>query len=254
LLTLLTKLKEIQTFLNGLPLSNQIFIFEMESILKKMRVEVNSNLYLKEPFSSDLGSLIVSEGTKMIQDMGIEVFTFKKLAQQIGSTEAAIYRYFENKHMLLLYLSAWYWAWMEHNLVFATSNIKDPFERLSVAIKLIVDGPICLENEFLDPKLLRKLVINESIKGYLTKSVDAEHESGIFAQVYRFGERISAIIKEISPTYSFPKTLVFTVMESSLLQSFNSLHLPGMTEVRHDGTERFQFFHQLVLKAISDGK
>ncbi len=254
MLTLLTKLKEIQTFLNGLPLSNQIFVFEMESILKKMRVEVNSNLYLKEPFSSDLGSLIVSEGTKMIQDMGIEVFTFKKLAQQIGSTEAAIYRYFENKHMLLLYLSAWYWAWMEHNLVFATSNIKDPFERLSVAIKLIVDGPICLENEFLDPKLLRKLVINESIKGYLTKSVDAEHESGIFAQVYRFGERISSIIKEISPTYLFPKTLVFTVMESSLLQSFNSLHLPGMTEVRHDGTERFQFFHQLVLKAISDGK
>lgn len=224
----------------------------MESILKKMRVEVNSNLYLKEPFSSDLGSLIVSEGTKMIQDMGIEVFTFKKLAQQIGSTEAAIYRYFENKHMLLLYLSAWYWAWMEHNLVFATSNIKDPFERLSVAIKLMVDGPICLENEFVDPKLLRKLVINESIKGYLTKSVDAEHESGIFAQVYRFGERISAIIKEINPSYGFPKTLAFTVMESSLLQFFNSLHLPGMTEARHEGTERFQFFHQLVLKAISN--
>lgn len=224
----------------------------MESILKKMRVEVNSNLYLKEPFSSDLGSLIVSEGTMMIQDMGIEVFTFKKLAQQIGSTEAAIYRYFENKHMLLLYLSAWYWAWMEHNLVFATSNIKDPFERLSVAVKLIVDGPICLENEFVDPKLLRKLVINESIKGYLTKTVDAEHESGIFAQVYRFGERISSIIKEINPSYGFPKTLVFTVMESSLLQSFNSLHLPGMTEARYEGTERFQFFHQLVLKAISN--
>lgn len=225
----------------------------MESILKKMRVEVNSNLYLKEPFSSDLGALIVSEGTVMIQDLGIEVFTFKKLAQQIGSTEAAIYRYFENKHMLLLYLNAWYWAWMEHNLVFATSNIKDPLERLKMAVRLMVDGPICLENEFLNPRLLRKLVVNESIKGYLTKTVDAEHESGIFAQVYRFGERISHIIKEINPNYEFPKTLVFTVMESSLLQSFNSLHLPGMTEAKHEGTERFQFFHQLVLKAISNG-
>ncbi|MFN3999399.1 TetR/AcrR family transcriptional regulator [Algoriphagus sp.] len=224
----------------------------MESILKKMRVEVNSNLYLKEPFSSDLGSLIVSEGTQMIQDMGIEIFTFKKLAQQIGSTEAAIYRYFENKHMLLLYLSAWYWAWMEHNLVFATSNIKDPYVRLGVAVQLMVYGPSCLENEYLDPKLLRKLVVNESIKGYLTKSVDAEHESGIFAQVYRFGERISSIIREINPSYEFPKTLVSTVMESSLLQSFNSLHLPGMTDAGHEGTERFQFFHQLVLKAISN--
>ncbi|SDA51434.1 transcriptional regulator, TetR family [Algoriphagus alkaliphilus] len=226
----------------------------MESILKKMRVEVNSNLYIKEPFSSDLGALLISEGTQMIQELGIELFTFKKLAQQIGSTEAAIYRYFENKHMLLLYLNAWYWAWMEHNLAFATSNIKDPFERLAIAIRLMVDGPICLENKFLDPKLLRKLVINESIKGYLTKSVDVEHESGIFAQVYRFGERISSIIKEINPSYEFPKTLVSTVMESSLLHSFNSIHLPGMTDARHDGSAQLQFFHQLVIKAISNAK
>lgn len=217
-----------------------------------MRVEVHSNLYLKDPFSSELGTLIVKEGTKMILELGMEVFTFKKLAQQIGSTEAAIYRYFENKHTLLLYLNAWCWAWMEHNLVFATSNIKDPYERLGMAIRLLVDGPICLENVFLDPKLLWKLVINESIKGYLTKSVDAEHESGIFAQVYRFGERISAIIMEINPSYKFPKTLVSTVMESSLLHSFNSLHLPGMTDARHQGTERYQFFHQLVIKAISN--
>lgn len=141
---------------------------------------------------------------------------------------------------------------MEHNLVFATSNIKDPSERLGIGVRLMVDGPIYLENEFLDPKLLRKLVINESIKGYLTKSVDLEHESGIFAQVYRFGERLASIIREINPEYKFPKTLVSTVMESSLLQSFNSVHLPGMTETKQEGTERYQFFHQLVFKAISN--
>lgn len=224
----------------------------MEAILKKIRVEVSPNLYFKDPFSSELGVLIVREGTQMIQEIGMELFTFKKLAQRIGSTEAAIYRYFENKHMLLLYLCAWYWAWMEHNLVFTTSNIKDPSERLGIGIRLMVDGPLYLENEFLDPKLLRNLVINESIKGYLTKTVDLEHESGIFAQVYRFGERLSNIIQEINPLYKFPKTLVSTVMESSLLQSFNSLHLPGMTETKHEGSERYQFFHQLVFKAISN--
>lgn len=223
----------------------------MEAILRKIRVDVSPKLYFKEPFSSDLGELIVREGTQMIQEIGIELFTFKKLAHRIGSTEAAIYRYFENKHMLLLYLNAWYWAWMEHNLVFATTNIKEPDERLGIGIRLMVDGPVYLENEFLDPKLLRKLVVNESIKGYLTKSVDLEHESGIFAQVYRFGERLAAIIQEINPLYAFPKTLVSTVMESSLLQSFNSLHLPGMTETKHEGSERYQFFHQLVFKAIS---
>ncbi|GAB2485969.1 MAG: TetR/AcrR family transcriptional regulator [Cytophagales bacterium] len=224
----------------------------MESILKKIRVDVNSNLYQKDPFSSELGVSIVREATRLIQELGMENFTFKKLASKIGSTEAAIYRYFENKHMLLLYLNAWYWAWMEHNLVFATANLIDPEERLGVAIRLMVDGPLYRENDFLDPKQLHLLVVNESLKGYLTKTVDNEHESGIFAQVYKFGERISAIIQEINPTYQFPKTLVSTVMESSLLQNFNSRHLPGMTEAKPEGGERLNFFKELVVKTISN--
>lgn len=214
-------------------------------------MDVSSSLYLKEPFSSELGVMIVREGSRMIQDLGLEQFTFKKLANQIGSTEAAIYRYFENKHKLLLYLNAWYWAWLEHNLVFATANLINPEERLSVALRLMVDGPIYRQNDFLDPDSLRNIVVNESLKGYMTKEVDDEHESGIFSQVYKFSERIEAIIKEINPDYLFPKTLVSTIMESSLLQSFNSQHLPGMTEAKPNTGERYQFFHQLVTKAIS---
>ncbi len=226
----------------------------MESILRKIRVDVNPRLYFKEPFSSDLGILIVKEGAELIQEFGLELFTFKKLAQKIGSTEAAIYRYFENKHMLLLYLSAWYWAWMEHNLVFSTTNIQDPSDRLEIGVRLLVDGPCYLENEFLDPKLLRSLVINESIKGYLTKTVDMEHESGVFDQVYSFSERLASIVSEVNPDYEFPKTLISTVMEASLLQSFNSLHLPKMTEVTSEGSERYRFFYQLVFKALSNGR
>ncbi|WP_026952710.1 TetR/AcrR family transcriptional regulator [Algoriphagus mannitolivorans] len=223
----------------------------MESLLKKVRIEVNPNLYLKDPFSSELGYSIVQVGMKMIRELGMENFTFKKLATEINGSEPGIYRYFENKHMLLLYLNAWYWGWMEHNLVYATANLHDPEERLGVAIRLMVDGPIYRQNEFLDPNQLHQLVINESLKGYLTKTVDTEHESGIFAQVYKFGERISSIIHEINPTYKFPKTLVSTVMESSLLQKFNSAHLPGMTETALDTNEQFNFFHQLVVKTIS---
>ncbi len=226
----------------------------MEAILRKSKVDVSGNLYLKEPFTSDLGAEIVREGCKMIQELGMEHFTFKKLANIIGSTEAAIYRYFENKHKLLLYLTAWYWGWMEINLVYATANLNDPEKRLAVAIRLMVEGPIFTQNEYLNPIVLRTLVVNESLKGYLTKAVDDEHESGIFAQVYKFGERISSIIQEINPNYEYPKTLVFTVMESSLLQSFNSKHLPGMTEKALDSSGRYQFFHQLVINAISNEK
>jgi AcrR family transcriptional regulator len=222
----------------------------MESILKKIRVEVNSNLFLKDPFSSELGVLIVQEGAHLIQELGMEHFTFKKLGAKIGSTEAAIYRYFENKHKLLLYLSAWYWAWLEHNLVFGTANQSDPVGRLSVAIRLLVEGPIYKQNDFLDPEILRSIVINESIKGFLTKEVDLEHESGIFSQVYKFGDRVSAIIGEINPDYLYPKTLVSTILESSLLQNFNSQHLPGMLDSGSDSKDRYQFFFQLVTKAI----
>jgi len=222
----------------------------MESILKKIRVEVNSNLFLKDPFSSELGVLIVQEGAHLIQELGMEHFTFKKLGAKIGSTEAAIYRYFENKHKLLLYLSAWYWAWLEHNLVFGTANQSDPVGRLSVAIRLLVEGPIYKQNDFLDPEILRSIVINESIKGFLTKEVDLEHESGIFSQVYKFGDRVSAIIVEINPDYLYPKTLVSTILESSLLQNFNSQHLPGMLDSGPDSKDRYQFFFQLVTKAI----
>jgi AcrR family transcriptional regulator len=209
----------------------------MEAILKKTRVEVSPKLYFKEPYSSELGAFIVKEGTQLIQEIGFEQFTFKKLAQGIGSTEAAIYRYFENKHMLLLYLNAWYWGWMEHNLVFLTSNIPDPRERLNIGLGLMVDGPRFLDNEFLDLRKLRTVAINESIKGYFTRSVDAEHRSGLFAQVYSFGERIATIVRELNPEYSYPKTLVYTVMQASLLHSFNSLHLPEMIEIDSQGVE-----------------
>ena len=150
-----------------------------------------------------------------------------------------------------MYLTAWYWGFMEHNLVFGTANLIDPQEKLGVALRLLVDGPIFKQNDYLDPLQLREIVVNESIKGYLTKTVDSEHENGIFAEVYKVGERISYIILEINPAYSFPKTLVSTVMQSSLLQTFNSQHLPGMTESSLDSIGSYQFFHQLVINTIT---
>lgn len=215
-------------------------------------MEVHDNLYLKEPFSSELGSSIVQKGAVLIQDLGMENFTFKKLAVHIGVTEAAVYRYFENKHMLLLYLTAWYWAWMEVNYVYSTANLESSKARLSIAMRLIVNGPVFTKNIHINPADLRSIVVNESLKGYLTKTVDAEHESGIFAQVYSFGERISELIFEINPSYPYPKTLAYTVMESSLLHAFNARHLPGMTEQSLDSENRLVFFEDLIVKAISN--
>ncbi|MEP1087840.1 TetR/AcrR family transcriptional regulator [Algoriphagus sp.] len=225
----------------------------MENLLNNMKMEVHDNLYLKEPFSSDLGSSIVQESAMLIRDLGMEHFTFKKLAVNIGVTEAAIYRYFENKNMLLLYLTAWYWAWMEVNYVYATANLESSKARLSIAMKLLVNGPLFTKNVHVAPTDLRSIVVNESLKGYLTKTVDAQHQSGFFEQLYSFGVRISELIFEINPEYPYPKTLAYTVMESSLLHAFNSQHLPDMTEQSLDSENRLVFFEDLIVKTISNG-
>ena len=75
-----------------------------------IQITINPNLYCKDPESSDLGKKIVSKSIEMLVELGFEGFTFKKLGQAIGSNESSIYRYFESKHKLLVYLVNWYWS------------------------------------------------------------------------------------------------------------------------------------------------
>ena len=78
----------------------------------KINLEINPKLYLKDPQHTQLGRNIIEHSVLMIDEIGLDHFTFKKLAVTISSTEASIYRYFENKHNLFVYLLNWYWEWM----------------------------------------------------------------------------------------------------------------------------------------------
>ncbi|MBT8290820.1 MAG: TetR/AcrR family transcriptional regulator, partial [Muriicola sp.] len=95
----------------------------MKRLLQTIKIEVNRKTYVKDPESSDLGKRIVEHSILMIHELGFDSFTFKKLGASIGSNESSIYRYFENKHKLLLYLTSWYWGWQEYQFVFATNSI-----------------------------------------------------------------------------------------------------------------------------------
>ena len=92
----------------------------------QLQIKMNPVLFLRDPEATDLGRNIISEGIKLIHELGFEDFTFKKLAQRIGTTEASVYRYFENKHRLLTYIISWFWTWMEYQTIFHTNNIADP--------------------------------------------------------------------------------------------------------------------------------
>ena len=70
----------------------------------ELQVKMNPSLFLRDPEQSELGKNIIKHSIHLIHDNGFEAFTFKKLAESIGTTEAGVYRYFENKHKLLVYI------------------------------------------------------------------------------------------------------------------------------------------------------
>jgi len=102
----------------------------LEALLSNIAIRVNTSIYLKDPESNDFGKNILVGVIDMIDEIGFEDFTFKKLAKEIEFAEAFVYQYFEGKHKLLLYIISWYWSWIEYKLVFGLANIDSAEARL----------------------------------------------------------------------------------------------------------------------------
>lgn len=215
-------------------------------------IKICENCYIKDPNTSDLGKRIIEHSIKLIDDIGFESFTFKKLAILIESTEASVYRYFENKHKLLVYLLSWYWNWVDYRFNIEYNGIANPQQQLQVFIDSIT-RPIKMDDDFIhvDEVALHRIVVSESAKAYLTKEVETDNEEGYFVPYKLFVQRIVEIIKEINPKYPFPAALVSTVIESSHNQKYFSDHLPGLSEAKGLNTLS-TFLQDLVFKTISN--
>ena len=87
-----------------------------------VQIQIDERVFIKDPNASGLGKKIIEHSIHLIDALGFEAFTFAKLAERIDCTEAAIYRYFENKHKLLIYHLTWYWRWMEYQLMLNARN------------------------------------------------------------------------------------------------------------------------------------
>ena len=112
----------------------------MDFVLSKFSPNIHESIYLKNPETSELGRKILNSSVDLIEELGFEHFNFKKLGLRIQATEASVYRYFDNKHKLLLYLSSWYWGWIEYKLTFKNTNISDPVLRLTNAIDILAEN------------------------------------------------------------------------------------------------------------------
>ena len=219
-----------------------------------IRLQVDEKLHLKDPLSTELGKAIVEHAILMLDEIGYEAFTFRKLAERIGTTEPSVYRYFKNKQRLLLYLTSWYWSWMEYRLMLATVNVVPAEQRLRLALDELT-RPIVADDitPRIDEGALYRVVVAESSKAYLHRDVDAENREGLFRSYKRLCRTVADMITDVNPSYRYPLALVSTVTESSHMQKYFAEHLPSLTEVKHAQADASttQFLTEMVFRAIA---
>ena len=218
-----------------------------------LQIKMNPKLYLRDPEQSTLGRNILQHSIRLIHTIGFEEFTFKKLAVEIGTTEASIYRYFENKHRLLVYIIAWLWTWMEYQLVYHTNNVKSPKEKIIVVIKLLT---FQLSDQFkfehIDMNQLYQIAITEGSKSYLTRHVTQDNKDRLFKPYKDLCSRIADIFKEFNPTYKYPRSLSSTLLEMAHYQFYFKKNLPSLTDFANakDDSGLVQFLQHLVLSSL----
>lgn len=219
----------------------------------QVSIEMNEALYLRNPEQSELGKKIIQHSIEFIHQAGFESFNFKKLAILIGTTEASIYRYFENKHKLLLYLVSWYWGWLEYQIAFQTNNIEDPVVRLEKVIKLLattVEDDV--KTTHINESLLHQIVISEGTKAYLTRQVEEDNRQQFFKPYKDLCAVIGSIISECNVNYKYPKSMASTIIEMAHFQNYFMHHLPSLTDfgISKNENEIIDYLNHLVFSSI----
>lgn len=219
-----------------------------------IRIKMNEKLFLRNPEESVLGKKIVKNGLVLINKLGFEEFTFKKLSIEISTTEASIYRYFENKHRLLVYLINWYWSYIEYKVIFYTNNMSNPEIKLKTIIKLLVEDPgdKGLNSDFISEQEAYQLIMWEGSKSYLTRNVSKDNKDRLFKPYKDLCERISCTIKEYNPKYKFPHSMASTILEMAHSQKFFMQNLPALTDFskEQDDKKIILFLESILFNSI----
>ena len=223
----------------------------------QLQIKMNEDLFLRNPEQTVLGRNIIKHSIQLIAQHGFEAFTFKKLAEDIGTTEAGIYRYFENKHLLLIYIIAWYWGWLEYQISFQTNNITNPVVKLKKVIKLLATT---VEDDattnYVNESLLYQIVISEGSKAYLTKQVGEDNQHQFFKPYKDLCAIVGDIILACNPKYKYPKSLATTIIEMAHFQNYFMIHLPSLTDFGKNKAESeiILFLNELVFSSVKKAK
>ncbi len=224
----------------------------MENV--KINIHVPSALYIKNPEASELGKKIIKGAIELIDELGFDNFTFKKLGEYIEVPESSVYRYFKNKHLLLFYLINWYWNWLDYKVFLKTINIDNPKKKLDNVLNLILDE-VDEDKSFshINEKALSKIIPEESAKVFYNKQIEEEKKLGFFEGYKNLIKRIAKIIREINPDYAFPQLLATTILEGINRQRYYHEHLPSLIDNTTD-QPLIDFYKDLIYNNIKQEK
>ena len=238
----------------GKPSKNRIKIKHMELTVQ---IKMNEKLFLRNPEDTELGREILRNSIILIHKAGFEIFTFKKLAEEMGTTEASVYRYFENKHRLLVYIVSWYWSWLEYKIAVHTNNIEKPEIKLKKAMH-ILSTPVKddINTKHVDERLLYEVVMLEGAKAYLNRQVSEDNKNRFFKPYKDLCTSVASIISQCNPKYKYPRSLATTIIEMAHFQNFFMKNLPALTDFGNskDESKVIKFLEDLVFSSLYPSK
>ena len=215
---------------------------------------LSDKLYLRDPQKSSVGQAIIRHSALLIDRYGFDNITFKKIAEDVDSTEATIYRYFENKFRLLQYLIVWHWTSVNFQMDYHLNNIAGPRDKLKICLQVLAGTRKPVNDTIIDQHALNRVVIAEFDKLCLSKSIDNDYEAGLLDPFNETCQRIAALVKQINPEYPFPHSLISTAITAARHQIYFSKHLPLLCDIRNDertlNDKLYQFLEGFVLTTI----
>lgn len=195
-------------------------------------ISVHPKTYLRDPKETSLGKRIIKHSIDMLSEVGFHCFNFKLLAKYMSSTEASIYRYFENKHMLLVYLCAWYWDYLNYLIEIDTRNVADPKQKLEIAIRTIVNGSTAQSpTDFIDQSKLHAVIVEHFFKAMFHKTISAEDKENLFANYRNLNANITSIVRDYNPEFKYPSSMASTIVKMSIDHSYYADQICSLTEI-----------------------
>jgi len=206
-------------------------MFAADTIMPRYLIAPDPGLALRDT-GTPVGGRILAEGLVLMNELGLEAFTFRKLAEQAGCTEMTVYHYFANKHRLLQYYDQMYWLWLATHCQQEGRHLKDPMERLRGDITAISGiWPSDAMAGLFDPSELRELVVNEGSKSFLHKDVDADNEQKLFKPYKDLCGHIAGELKACAPRLKHTRSFATTLVDMAHSLEFAMHHLPALTEL-----------------------